>query len=374
MKKVFIISAILLVVVLVFLGVYNFAFKKNEAAVQRPVSEPEKVAATPIKMEKIKALSSSAVLGAVFDKKTAGVKYYDANTGFVWEVSANDQGKQQITNTKVLGLKNVLWSPGLNKVLTTIQKDGQNSFFEYDYSLQKAVPLKNGIDTVVWDNLGTKILYKFFDATAKKATLNIANPDGSGWQKIADVNIRNLSIAQIPFTPLVSYWNAPNAAQETLLRAVSLTGGEPRVILTGRYGADYLWSPDGTMALVSSLASKESRNVVLGLVGMDGKYQDLGIPTLASKCVWSKDSKTIYYALPGEIPADAIMPNDYQENKFNTDDTFWKMDVTTGKKDRIIEVSEINGKYDSSQIFLSEAEGVLYFVNKTDQKLYRLIL
>lgn len=378
MKKIFIISAVLLVVVLIFLGVYNFAFKKsaptNQSASSEPVKEIVKNVAVIAKQEKIKAISDGAVLGPVVDKKTAAIKYYDALTGIVWRVDADAQSKQPITETKVMSLKSVLWSPEQGKAITMMQKDGKTAFYMYDYTAQKGTALKENLDTVVWDNLGTKIFYKYFDAATKERTLNIANPDGSGWQKITDITDRKLVIAPVPLTSLVSFWNYPNNEEETHLQTVGVTGGEAKIILAGKYGADYLWSPDGSKALVSSLLNKEDKKITLGLVTLDGNYQNLNIPTLVSKSVWSADNKTVYYTLPGGIPTEAVMPNSYQENKFNTEDTFWKMDIVTGEKKRIIEAGDINGKYDASSMFLSATEDALYFVNRVDQKLYKISL
>ncbi|MDD5397175.1 MAG: hypothetical protein PHW24_03900 [Candidatus Moranbacteria bacterium] len=378
MKKVFIVSATLLMVLLIFLGIYNFAFKKDNPSSQPSVAETSSTSSKniilPAKIEKIAAISDGPVLAPVVDKKTEEIKYYDAVTGLVWKMDSDGQKKQQITETKVAGLKNVLWSPDHNKVLTTIEKAGQNSFYMYDYQLQKGIALKAGLDTAVWDNLGTKIFYKYYNSASKERTLNIANPDGSGWQKIADLAAKNVVIAPIPLTSTISFWNSPNVLEETHLQTVGVTGGEVKTLLSGRYGADYLWSPKGDKVLVSSLANKDAKNMTLGVVDMDGKYQDLGIPTIVSKCVWSEDDKTIYYALPGEIPTGAIMPNDYQDGKFNTSDTFWKMDITTGEKERAVEAADIKGKYDSSSMIISATEDALFFVNKVDKKLYRIQL
>jgi len=374
MKKIFIISAALLAVVLIFLGIYNFAFKKSAQIAQQPVVEPVKVAVAPAKAEKIKVISDGGVIGPVFDKKTQELKYYDVLTGLVWKMDAEGKGKQQVTNTKVANLKSVLWSPEQSKVLTTTQKDGQTSFYMYDYQSQKGTLLKNGLDTAVWDNLGVKIFYKYFNAASKERTLNIANPDGSGWQKIVDITVRKLSMAPVPLTSLVSFWNFPNKDEETQLQIAGMVGGEPKTILKGRFGADYLWSPDGAVALVSSLRNKDSNAITLGLVTIEGVYSDLNIPTLVSKCAWSVDGKTVYYTLPGGIPDGTKMPNEYQEGKFNTDDTFWKINITTGEKERIIEASDIAGKYDASGLFLSPTEDALYFINKVDKKLYRIQL
>ena len=112
----------------------------------------------------------------------------------------------------------------------------------------------------------------------------------------------------------------------------------------------------------------------LGMITINGEYYELGIPTIVSKCVWSSDNKEVYYALPGGIPEKSVMPNDYQEGKFTTEDTFWKVEVSSGKKERIVNTEEIKEKYDSSNLFLSPTRSALYFVNKIDGKLYRISL
>jgi hypothetical protein len=374
MKKIFIISLVLLGVVLFFLGVYNFAFKKNTNPATPAASSDAQKPTAPKTSAKLAAVSDQAVLGPVFDKKSETLTYYAAKDGTVWTSDADGNGKRQTAGTPLPGLKNVFWSADRSKVLTMFEKNGQTSFFEYNYPTKKGVPLKNGLDTAVWDNLGVKIFYKYFDAKTKTRTLNVANADGSGWQKIADVPFKDVSIAPVPLTSTVSFWNAPDANTETWLQTVGAAGGQPQTILRGRYGADYLWSPDGTQALVSSLANQGDKMVKLGLVTLTGKYSDLDIPTFVSKCVWSADGKTLYYALPGGITNGAVIPNDYLNNKFFTDDTFWKMDIGTGEKSRIINASDINGKYDSSNPFLSATQDALYFVNKVDGKLYKIAL
>jgi len=378
MKKMFIISAVLLGVVLFFLGIYNFVFKKNtpivmQSPAQETANDVQKAAAQKAS-EKISVISSQPVLGPVFDKKSGKILYYSANDGTVWTSNPDGSEKKQTSSKTLNGLKNVLWSQDHSQVLTTFEKDGQQTFYQYNYKTNTGVQLKSGLDTAVWDSLGVKILYKYYDSTTQKRSINVANPDGSGWQKLADTEFRNVLISPVPSTSSISFWNAPDANEETQLAIIGAIGGEPKVILSGKFGADYLWSPDGTQALVSSLASKDSKMTTLGIVTIDGQYHDLIIPTFVSKCVWSDDGKSVYYALPGAIPDGVKLPNDYQEKKFMTEDTFWKMDIATGEKSRIIDASEINGKYDSSNLFLSVTESDLYFVNRSDQKLYKIKL
>lgn len=364
--------------VLFFLGIYNFAFKKDPPIVEQPVAqEPstEKQGLVEEKIsEKISVISSQAVLGPVFNKKNETISYYSAKDGTAWIVNPDGSGEKQVVGKMQDDLKNVLWSQDRSKVLLIFEKKGQKTFSQYDYKTNKEIQLKEGLDTAVWDNSGAKIFYKYYDSATQKRSINVANPDGSSWQKIADTEFKNVSISPVPGTSAVSFWNFPNANEGTQLAIVGAIGGEPKTILKDKFGADYLWSPDGTQALVSSLPNKDGKMITLGIVTIDGQYHDLNIPTIVSKCVWSNNGKSFYYALPGEIPNNPKMPNDYQDKKFMTDDTFWKADIATGQKERIVNTSEINGKYDSNNLFLSATESDLYFVNRRDQKLYKIEL
>lgn len=375
MKKVLIISLVLLGITLLFLGVYNFIFKKNTPKNIQPIVETPTVLKKELiekKTEKIKALSEQAIIGPIFDKKSETIIYYSAQDGAVWSVGSDGVGKKQISDAKLTGLRSVFWLVAGNKVLTEFEKNGQKTFYYYNHREKTGKALKSNIDSVAWDYTGAKILYKHYDPNSGKRTLNVSNPDGSEWKSLTEINYKNIIIAPIPLSSKVSYWNYPNAFEETRFQEISIMGGQPQVILSGRFGADFLWSPDGKQALVSSLTNKNGRMVTLGLVKSNGEYTELNIPTLISKCVWSPDGKTIYYALPGGVPDGSIMPNDYQEKKFMTEDTFWKINIETGRKERVVETSDIIEKYDSSNLFLSATQDALYFINRIDGKLYRI--
>jgi hypothetical protein len=72
------------------------------------------------------------------------------------------------------------------------------------------------------------------------------------------------------------------------------------------------------------------------------------------------------------MPNTAVLPNEYNEKKFTSVDTFWKVNVATGEKTRIIETSQISGSFDATKLFLNSDESMLFFANRIDGKLYRL--
>ncbi len=378
-KKIFIISLTLFCIALLFFGIYSLAFKKP--ATELPVAEkkatevvtpkiPPKVSTAPIT-----AISDEAVLAPTLAKDTNAIKYYAKSNGRVYQIDFDGNGKRTFSDKELIGLNDVLWSPDKSRVITKFTSAGTTKFYYYDYTELKSLPLKNNVDEIAWQNSGNRIFYKYYDPATKKRTLNISDPDGTNWVKLADINFHNISIAQIPQSSLVSFWNKPDAFFETILKSVPIIGGEEKTLLKGVFGANYLWSDNGSLALVSHSDAKGGAKIQLSLINSNGgEFKNLDLPTFTSKCVWLKDNVNLYCAMPAKIPTSAILPNDYDQEKFHTADTFWKINTTTGEKNRIIELDKITAEYDAINLFLNNDESILFFTNRTDGKLYRITL
>ncbi len=377
-KKIFITSLSIFCITLLLFGIYNLSFKKPaEVIAPVEIKAPETVVKTPPKISTapITAISDEAALSPTLASDGSAVKYYAKNSGRVYQIDFDGNNKRTFSDKELIGLNSVLWSPDKNKVITKFISAGATNFYYYDYNELKGVPLKNNVDEIAWQNTGNRIFYKYYDSKTKKRTLNISDPDGSNWTKLADIDFRNISIAQIPQSGSVSFWNKPDAFFETIFKSVPLIGGEEKEVMKEIFGADYLWNNNGSNVLVSHSDAKGGNKIQLSIINSNGgELKNLNLPTLVSKCIWLKDNKNIICALPGEIPVSAIMPNDYDQEKVHTADTFWKINTATGEKNRIIELEKIDAKYDATNLFLNTDESILFFTNRTDGKLYRIIL
>ena len=116
--------------------------------------------------------------------------------------------------------------------------------------------------------------------------------------------------------------------------------------------------------------------MVLGTMNeQGGVFRGLDFPTTVQKCAWAKNSKEVYCAMMGPAPEQAILPNDWQNKKFQWEDiSFWKIDVETAKKTRILEAKDMMQELDAENVFLDEAEEFLFFQNRKDDSLYRIKL
>jgi Tol biopolymer transport system component len=384
-KKIFIISSVLLAAVLFFLGIYNVSFREKsegEKAIQEIQEEKKKSIVEKVeekinikKREKIFSLSTESVLGPVVLPDEEKINYYTRLNGNVYSSSFYGEEKELKDDNNFSGLEGIRWSSERNKVISRFNKGGKIEIFVYDYETKKAVKLNEGVADGIWGNSENEIIYSFFDQKSGKKTLNMADAQGGNWKKITDIPFEKSSMSLVPKSSFVSFWNSANAFEETSLTIVSVMGGEARKIFSGRFGADYLWSSNGTKALVSSSEVKGGQKISLGMINSNGgEYQNFNIPTFASKCAWSKNDKIVYYALPSIASEGLVLPNDYLNKKITTKDTFWKLDIGTGKNERIVETSDIKEEYDAENLFLSPSEDVLYFTNRNNGRLYGISL
>lgn len=379
MKKIFAISLGIFLVTLLFLGVYNFAFKNNPS---NPIADEVKQKEAKEKSDKgfFENLSSKP-LEQVTDHEAYGTTALDTkyiaffNGKSLKRASLGGGGEEEVVGNLPGTLIRATWSPDKGAVLALLSAESGSRWHLIRLEDKSVIPLKVGLASPSWSNIGEKIFYFYTDPANGETGLNTAKADGSEWKEIAKSPIGNPYIATIPSGISVSFWNRPNAFEETSLYTVTMTGGVPKKIFDKKFGANFLWSPDGTKLLVSSVNEKGGSDIRLGIANQNGgEYGTLQAPTLISKVIWSKDSKNIYYALPTSMPSEAVLPNDYFDKPIHTKDSFWKMDVTTGKSERIIAPEDIQGEQDSIDLFLDPNEEYLFFTNRNDNKVYRIQL
>jgi len=383
-KKIFLVSALLLFIFLLLWGAYYFSFKKPAQLTQKNLPDAIKesregtvssLVDTLTAGGKITVLSEEPVMAPVLSGDDMIVKYYSAETGKAYQVGVDGNNKGTISDKELPSLSQVIWSPDKTKVISRFSQNSPDArFYFYDYATSRGVQLKDNIDSIAWES-DSKIFYKYYNPSTKERNLNIANPDGSEWKIITNLDLKDIQIARVPKTSLVSFWTAPDAFTKTILRSASFVGTEDKTLFQDKFGADYKWNGDGTKILLSHTDDTDKSKIRLAVINSQGgEYKNLEIPTLVTKCVWSVSNSDVYCALPGLIPDNISMPNDYFSRKFETADTFWKIDTTTGKKSRIVELNEIKEKFDATNLFLNSDETILFFVNRLNGKLYKIEL
>jgi len=388
-KKIFAISTLVFVLLTGVIFVYNYAFKKSDPKIETPkIADEGKLESSLSNTTKTKgdgkpetnslitAISDESVFGAVLAPDGKTIYCFAEENGQLNQIDFAGKLEKVISTEEIRNIQKAFWNKPRNKVAVRQSGDsGSSKFISLNLSQKTAVPLKEGVDSVSWSGLGDRMIYKYFDPDTRKRTLNIANPDGSDWKKIIDIDFFGVSISPVPGSSDVSFWPFPEAFTASSVNIVSYSGENKGELLKGRFGADLLWSPDGKTAAVSYTDQKGGHKTDLALMNFDGgEFRSLNFPTFVKKCAWTDNSKYLFCAMPGNVPEAAILPNDWQEGKIYTSDTFWKIKIATGEKERLIETENINGAFDALDPFLSQDEKNLFFTNKADGKLYKMEL
>lgn len=380
LKKIFWISLGFFLLTLVFLGIYEFAFKHNTLD---PVADPEKKAS----QNKKEIISEEEIArNLAFENflnepiafpgtETNHLFYYSPREKQLKRISY-DQKEAGILMKDLPGeVRRLVWSPIYTGALALLEHDGKNLWYYLDFRNQTKLPLKPEMSRLSWNTLGESIFYQFTDPTTGSVSLNMASFDGSNWKKLTDLEKGDFFLTAIPQSSRIAFWNRPDGFVEGKLESVSITGEGRKMITSGRFGGDYLWSPDGHTVLVGSTESKGSHTPTIGIINDDGTgYQNLRIPTLINKIVWSRDNQTLYYAQPGAFPSGTVLPNDYHGKPLFTKDTFWKVNIKTGKRERLIPLNEMGQAFDATSLFLAPDETSLFFIDRESSKLYRISL
>ena len=401
-KKIFAISTLLLALVVAFAFIYNFIFKKPSAdqkssgttttkatQTEGKITDTNQSAKAPASNKSdtttdngtsqkessaITAISDESVFGATLSPDGKSIYYLLSGNGQLNQISLDGKLDKVLSTERYENIRKVIWNKQKNRVIIkTKSASDKIKYLTYDLATKKVSVLKENTDSVAWSNLGDKIIYKYYDPKKKKRTISLSDPDGKNWKDLAEFNYKNVEIAAIPSSSDISFWPSPDAFLSTVVGTVPFGGGDKQEIFHDRFGADFLWSPDGSAAAVSYTDQKGGHKTDLATMDKSGNgFQPLGFPAFASKCAWSADSKILFCAMPGNIPESAVLPNDWQEGKLKTTDTFWKIEISNGKKQRLVDTEKIPQSFDAINLFLSKDEKTLFFVNKADGKLYKL--
>jgi hypothetical protein len=120
---------------------------------------------------------------------------------------------------------------------------------------------------------------------------------------------------------------------------------------------DRILYADNTLAL-KSLAMKT------------GKTTTIGLKTMPEKCIWTKDTITVYCFIPNTLPGSSL-PDLWYQGSVSFTDSIWKINTDTGATTFIDSISTRNkGSFDAIKLFLSPEESTLFFINKKDYTLW----
>ncbi len=297
------------------------------------------------------------------------IVYYD-NQKF-YSVSLSGELKEEIGAAPFIKTVDFKWSNDKKQVLV---QDDQN-FFVYQLSDNSVRPITDSIDVITWSNKIESIAYKKYDADSGKRILYHSGL-ALGDKKVLTDEIVHKDVGLVTRfkSDEVCMFPASDNNIKGKFECFDYEGDKIRVAHEGAYGADYLWSPNGRRLLISYLQEQGDNRLNIGAMNArGGEMKGVFFPATVKKCVWSSDNRHVYCAMMSGFPSQALLPNDWQEEKFPYKDaSFWRIDTEMGDKDRIIQIEEMTAEVDAIDLFLDKSEKYLFFTDRISGGVFRI--
>ena len=383
LKKILIIIIIILIIALIGLLVYNFFLKPSRTEEIGPGSqfpeggEGETVPGegiTPQPDSKTKALGQEAVLSPTLSSDKTKIIYYSRVDGTIWQSNFDGSNLTQISSIRLDNLIDVIWAPDKSNTINIFEDNlGNITKYFYSFSTNKALPLNKYIQDIAWSPESNKTTYQYYNEFTDDNNISTANPDGSGFSNILVTRMKDL-IIEWPKGSELFLRERPSGLVQSSLYSLNTFSKSFAKVISEVYGFSIKWSSDGQKILYSKTNSN-GKNIEIFTVSRTGSNEKSAkVATLAEKCVWSQDPRIIYCAVPKNIGDAEVLPDDFYKGTFAANDEFWKIDVETGEKTRILGDDEMDEIYDAVDLFLSPEESYLFFVNKVNGLLYSIKL
>lgn len=323
---------------------------------------------------KIKAISQEAVYSPTITSDKKQVIYYLRSSGNIWKSDFDGANLSQVSSIFLENLIKALWSPDKSKEITIFEDGlGNVSKYFYDHTTNKSLPLNKYMNYVVWSPDSKKIAYQYQNDFTSENTISLANPDGSNYSIILKTRMKDLNLNWPKGSEIYLQEKPSGLVPSSLysLNSLSKTFGE---VLSNINGLSVKWSADGSKILYSQTTTN-GKGISLFVANRNGSNpKSLSIATMAEKCAWAQDLRYIFCAIPKNIAEAKVLPDDFYKGTFLADDDFFKINIDTGEKTKILEDSQMTEIYDADDLFLSPDESYLFFINKSNGLLYSIKL
>ena len=280
------------------------------------------------------------------------------NSG-LYRYSITNKFISELDSLKPLGIYNIAYSyDGSNAIVQTNYPAGTYKNYLVDFNNNKNNELSSKMRDVVWTKEG-KIIYYYFDEDQKINSLNVANPDGSNWQKIADLDLYNISIQLSPDGAKAILNSPPEGYGELYVYLLDLNTKKITQLTNTGYDMNAKWSLDGKKIVYQVLDSQTFKPAIWQINSDGSNARNLSIQAFANKVSWINDNNIL-------VAMDPNLPNDYQlDDTYISNDSFWVYNIETNQYTQLtveIQLSDTrNLNYDlAKKIFYFTSSGILY--------------
>lgn len=296
----------------------------------------------------------------------ASVRYAERATGNLYEYQTQNKSIVRLTNQTIPGVMKAHWlSDGSRAYLQyfSTSPSGESGLETYTLPVDGAgQALARNVSAVVPEG-STSVLT--MTSNANGSLITRAGVGGVGGNTLFTTDLGRLFLFSTAGGIFIHTPASTHA--ESYAFSVSKEGLLERIAVPTQ-GMTFLPSPDGSKALVSSVA-----NGSVGLSFIDlqtGTETQLPLATLTEKCVWATNSLAAYCGVPTASPK-GNLPDDWYQGVIGFVDQLWKIDF----QDRVVTFAAdlpalVEAPIDATSLAVDAGQNTLFFMNRNDGSLW----
>lgn len=308
-------------------------------------------------------LTGDQVISPVLFFQGNGISYLNRQGQLYLNDIDNTGGKLSLINKKEVtialkpGISKILWPQRGNNFIAEFNNGAKRSWSFYDAGKNQYTDLPPQITSINWMPSSDKIIYIWLGSDGK-STLNIANPDNTNYQTIADIYENDDEISISPDGRTILFYRRDNNDITNTINLTTPDGQIFRSLIKQGYNYGVLWSPNSRKFLFGRRDPSTQDYELFVSDVITNETQSLGVKTSPDKAVWDPDSQTVFVAVPVKGAGSGA-------NRL-TEDTLFKINTVTLEKKEF----NPNSAIDASDLFLNSLGDKLFFKNEQDGGLY----
>lgn len=307
---------------------------------------------------------------------TKAVRYIERSTGNVFEMPLAGGEEKRISSTRIPEIYEGAFADKGQSVIFRYVKEDNATIETFTGKLSnqdiegsddiKGAFLPEGITSLAVSPDTSKVFYLTNFGAGAIGTTSLITGD-----KKVDVWKHSFTewLTQWPSSKTITVTTKPSTGVAGFMYALNSTTGLYTKVLGNVPGLTTLMSPDEKHVLYSS---SSGTGLTLNLMNSASQTTNqIPLPTLPEKCVWSKGSASVYCAIPEQLPV-ANYPDAWYKGLVSFHDQI----VTITLDGKVTPLGSLaafgGGSIDAINLSLDDDEQTLFFINKNDSILWSL--
>ena len=297
------------------------------------------------------------------------VRYVDRQSGNLYSYDASTRTATRVSNKTVPGVQEAVWTPdGGTAFLRYIAADSDGTMHVETYALPENGEGGRVLDRDINDVLvtGSTTLITLLPSSSNSVAIS-ATTDGTSARTLFTSELSAITLRAGNPTFLIAYTKPSKELKGYLFLVNASSGAFTR--LAGPLAAlEGLPDPTGSRVLISYTDASGFHLAVINVTSKE--ITALPVTTLAEKCVWSSNGKSLYCAVPKDGFSNN-MPDAWYRGTESFADRLWEVDFGARVASLIADLPTLNDSpVDAVGLTLDPRTTMLMFMNRIDGSLW----